>query len=215
MSVPVAPTWAVHTWDVALLDIPRQRCRFHWSAHSMYDVLGMDTYDGVASRWVYDCSSSFRNFFARLGLAANHILRGKHGNAKAACSTEEQAFMPWPTVSTTGVLCLLSKFATQVSQARQSERSRMLPQSARFHLQSLLTAALCTQGTGRFQVEVRFLPEWIDKWPASQMNPPDVVLVVDSAGMVDVSPWADFLRDRSPSRVASRWWQLTPQCGRA
>lgn len=207
VKLPVAPTFKQHEWDVALLQMPRARCMFRWSFHSMYDNLGMDTYDGERSSWFYNSALAFQNLLLKHGLGSNHILRALHGNTKLKNDVDESPFMTWPTISTTGMLCLLAKYATHVPQVRQSVRAAMLPQASRYHLQSMVVSSLRTQGTRPFHVEVRFQDTWKDKWPASHSQAPDVVLLVDRSGMLDIQPWIDFTRQKSPNRCANKWWQ--------
>ena len=206
-EMKVAPSWSVQQWDVCFIDMPRQRCRFMWNAHGLYTNLGMDTYELQPSRWFYNSADAFESYIQKRGLRDNHIFKAAHGNRRARPG-DEPHFMPWPAVTTTALLCLLCRFATQTPQTQQSARAQMLPTAARYDLQSLLSGCLCTRGTVQFQVQVRFVKAWDDQWPASWATPPDIVLTVDNAGMVDLTPWADHLRDQTPSKVAHKWWNI-------
>ena len=55
-------------------------------------------------------------------------------------------------------------------------------------------------------INVRFLRSWEIAWPARPPTPPDLVLQVDSVGVLNLQPWID-MNNGSPKELPEAWWR--------
>ena len=211
ISVLVAPSWSKVQCSAVFLDMPRMESRFFWEAAVLYKQLGLTSYGGQASTWFYRGRKPWAAWMRALGLGDGHLLRGLHGNAKedpeASDDGEEDLFMLYSGMSTCAVLALLTKWSASEPTLHQRQDARwMMPQAARFFLQSLIAGCVRTPQMPWRSINVRFLRSWEIAWPARPPTPPDLVLQVDSVGVLNLQPWID-INNGSPKELPNAWWR--------
>ena len=115
--------------------------------------------------------------------------------------------MPYSGMSTCAVLALLTKWSASEPTLQQREDARwLMPQAARFFLQSLIAGSVRTPQMPWRSINVRFLRSWEIAWPARPPTPPDLVLQVDSVGVLNLQPWID-MNNGSPKELPKAWWR--------
>ena len=127
VTVLLAPSWQKQVLNAALLEMPRQACRLFLEAASTYKQMGISTYQGQPSAWLYRQHKIWATCLRTLGLGEGHLLNGLHGNANgiaASSDEDEELFMPLPAMSTCGMFALFCKWATQMGSHVQRTCSR-------------------------------------------------------------------------------------------
>ena len=122
ITIKAGPTKQDHSMDCHFLRWPRQFCRMWVSAFGIYKLLGLTSYVGVPSKWVWNMKAKWVEACRSVGLEKSHIL----GSAQAFGPNVDRDlnFLPSPALSLGALICLLSKWGGAVPLSRKAVSGR-------------------------------------------------------------------------------------------
>ena len=187
------------------LFVPRGGCRFFFQAATLYKVLGMVSYKGNSSKWVYESAPAWRKHLEPMGFK-DFLLHSPAGEAVDVALNSVTHFLPWIGVSSVALVALLVRMCHPVTQkgGLVSEVARKLCES---QLEGLLKGLAPSSGEQPWRIPVRWLYTWTSKWPRPEAHDVDVHLEVSLDGQVDFEPWIALAQQCSAknNRPRARW----------
>lgn len=208
----------VHTAELSFCTvvIPRGGCRFFFSAAEVYKQLGLSSYKGSPSKWIYEMAKAWQRHLTAMGFN-DWLLHSPAGEAVNDALNSTTHFLPWIGIST---LALVVVYVRLVHPVKQRGGLSAAPQ--RSHCQGILEGMLTQlagakfEGLGDWQIPIVWLFIWKNRWPEPSPHAPDVLLEVTSDGIVDLGPWVDCASRLPPrsSSLARRWFDITERFGR-
>ena len=176
--------------------------RYLWSLPAMYKLLGLSTYSGQASKWAFDNHDRWCKRISLLGGSGRHLFRTRLCSRQMSCNTDPlEGVLPQPSVTTIGLLTLLSSwaFASTQSGGLRTENRRA---AAKEILTGIIRSAAQWQP---FKVAITVDNSWKIVWPRSRVAAVDCVLHASADGCVSLTP---MLECPNPSCPASyRLWR--------
>ena len=211
VELSIMPTNAQLKWSVFVFHRPRPLAsRAFWSLISAYKALGLTTYTGQPTMWVYRCQMSWAKTFAQAFGEDQLIVSSTH--LTNDCKREKTSIfddrcLPATSVSTVGLLWLLYRWsALTPRQGGMTVGARK--DAAEAVARSLISS--CTDKSTGFDVQVRCsATSWKCPWPrpydlASELDRLTFTVSVD--GFVDLSPLRDAANGIGGYSVVSVWW---------
>jgi hypothetical protein len=138
--------------------------RVHWGLKHFYEALGMKSYDGEYSKWVWSSLKPWRKVLER-HLPGNHFILSNHANA--GCKKQEDLpysdrMLDQPAISSVALLLLLSRWSRSKPQA-----GGLIEVACKAAAGEVLDAMLA-EASRRCQgklIEIVFDPVWACTWP--------------------------------------------------
>eukprot|EP00971_Amphidinium_carterae_P271190 5381645-Amphidinium_carterae.1 len=155
VALPTGRLGAEILFDVATLAAPRHGGCLRWSLQRLYGILGLSSHSGKASHWAYKSIPRFDRSLNELGYRQHTQL---HHSAQAK---QPNTFLPWPAVTTAGLLCLLVKMCSSTTREGGLVQDKD-KQAARELLETLLKKAV----EEPLVVPMQVRRVWYEDWPA-------------------------------------------------
>lgn len=194
-------TMAQHTISVFFLSWPR--CgggRYFWSALGVYDMLGLASYKGVPSKWVYASWKGWHSWLKNLGLEGS-LQQSGQGRAQSSGGASASGFLPSPAMSTAALLALLNRWSG-ASVQKGGFREVRPRQAAAVVLIGILRACRLVKP---MPLQIRFRQQREQQWPLPEKGLAHIVLEVQPDMSVDLTPWAEWHATNS-SELGGRWF---------
>lgn len=180
--------------------------RVWWSLTSAYKTLGLKSFKGFPSKWVYESMGSWVAAMGQISLEG-HMMLSTGGLSIEDSLKSPDRFLPSGSASSLGLLWLMTRCALlpcRLGGLRDDEDRA----AARRLLKALLLA--CPREGEVWKVRVAFDDEWQNKWPRPTFDSAMCVdLEVNANGELDVCAW----REQVEAAVVDRghplrsWWQ--------
>ena len=191
-----------------VMEWPRGGGRIMWQLHDLYDHLGLETYKGIASKWVYCGCANWDETLSALGLHG-HIVRSVNGVNQMIAMGSTSHCLPAASMTTIGVLVMLARWS-----CASTRNGGLRGRESKDKGLNLLRAFIDASASIGFSIDLAFDKEWMPRWPRPQ-KPCDcrVRLFVDTNGIVDLGPWrqridaeVDYVQAGISTMVA--WYEL-------
>ena len=191
--------------EVAFLRMGRfADSKMYWNLKSLYQGMGMTSFKGWASKWVWASRSAWTRSFEEVG-AFEQMLNSTRCDLKIPGRTvTQEAFLPYIAAGTLGLLVLLARWVRLSPQVGglQTKNKAAVRDVADGFVRSGLGSR--TKHTLRLELGSA---EWVNPWPA-QIRQHDVSLPVIGSN-VDLRPWEAFTaRGDCPPDVQRAWTNL-------
>jgi hypothetical protein len=204
-SVPYGISHAA-SLDFMFVEHKREGCRILWKLQDLYPLLGLHTYSGQSSKWVWTSMATWTSFWERFGYM-DPVVRSPQGETVAAAVDSRTHFAPWSACTTPALISLLARFTSTTTQA-----GGLSSADQRSEARSLLTGLLAT-GTGtksllpvRWTIPIRFSTCLVASWPRPETLEADIHLVVCANGEIDLREWASLVQAADKRSLMSQWF---------
>lgn len=184
-----------------------------WSLHELYDVLGLESYQGRRWVWCNRCMESWRRWL--LNLWPSHggcIVKAQTSSANGQVATreDEQRCLPWPGADTGGFVGIVLRLCAAPSQqsgglGKASERNRA---------KCLLCRLLESSQGSQWALILMLHDESGLRWPRCSAGARVATYTVDEAGDLVVSSQEPPVVIGGHGAAGESWWEALGLGGR-
>jgi hypothetical protein len=213
VEVRVGVTSASAKLPLVVMQLPRAGgARVYWSLSEIYTFMGLRTYKGVSSKWIWESRTSWakrcEDYFGH-----EAMLYSKHGNVSDKRVDEVQWYdrcLTAVSMSTPGLLlvtcrwCMLPRESGGFDNADSRSAACMLLSSAMGEALAFKLGLTCT---------ISLDAEWKNLWPRPShglFRCADIMLVVDWQGNLDLEP---LYNAQVAHNAAKQWLRSLWKCG--
>ena len=196
--------------DVFLLRWAREGFTLFWSCHSLYDALGLTSYNHQRSKWAYESFPAWESKISCLP-GASQFLRSSINKAHDKINFSTEEFLPAPAASTFALLSLYALWAG-APPTKGGLRNRDASAKAKDHLKHFVGKAFTLKYD--HVIDVEGTNEWtaLDGRPKPWQNP-YFQITIRCDGNADFSDLHAMVEADQPieNDVLVQWWyQLKP-----
>lgn len=190
-----------------LMEWPRGGFKWQWPAQDLYRVLGMTSYKGQSSKWLYNSVSVWEAAMEAFGFQG-HFVRSEASKPPDIGMSSVKYCLPSTSMSTLAVFVLLVQW-----QARSARRGGLRQDRDRHRCSALLRTFVDGVLSVPFLLDLSFHEQESPAWP--RPSPPcdcKFSFAVARDGMVDVSAWRQQVSGQEldlfqpGQRVMLLWW---------
>ena len=183
---------------------PRGGSRMGWVTQDLYEFLGVETFGGEPSKWVWSCLDRWQGHLSKIGIDDSHFIKGMASVTAAAASTSTSAFLRFTACSTIALLALLYTWSCMTPR-----RGGLREGVARARASSLLSALAKGACSQVFNIQLILDDAWECMWPRPDPVGTVLQLTVRPGGDLMLAPYIAMLNsgDTSPDvrRVLFQW----------
>ena len=195
VDVKVGSMNKVHQHAVFQMGMPRAGFWFCWASIPLYGALGLKSYKGKASKWVYESNSSWRQQMANIGFRGFHIIQSRNSLESGQELTPRAKdpatdVLPEPVMTT---LCLL-QCLLRWGVAKPTHGGLRDPAGQAAALSLARGLLRSTVGQNTFTLPVYFDNSWESVWPKKPEVAPCLMLDI-VGGDVQLEPWIALCSD--------------------
>eukprot|EP00971_Amphidinium_carterae_P336261 6472520-Amphidinium_carterae.4 len=158
--------------DVSLMKRSHYAVSTYFSCIGLYGWLRLTSFKGVASHWTWKSMDRWCTFLKDIGLSQDHC--------QVSAQSKRNGFLPFPGVSSAGVLALLVRWVAMPQQQGGLSENKA---GAREILDSLLS--ICVRSSPNFRFAL--VGTWQFLWPAPQQTRSQCDMPISADGIADLT----------------------------
>ena len=183
-SAKLQASGAEYEFTLFKLAWPRCGSRMLWSCHEFYKHIGLQSYKGQASKWVYESLEAWTGLLREAGLKDTFV-RGCANLSPAEALASTEHFLPTTGMTSAAVLVLLCRWC-----AASVMKGGLRQAPARKQAQRLLTGLVQGACALPWEMEVQLMYDWRVTWPRPAMHgEAQMRLKCCRGGRLEVADW--------------------------